>query len=82
MYIRKTTKDHAKKTSSEAGKTLPSFARGMLQKNGRILSKNERLEMITENGRFPAKTGALESLYICFLNSLNSGCLIVSYFFF
>ena len=31
-------------------------------KTGRILSKNGRPEMITENGRFLAKTGGLESL--------------------
>jgi len=31
-------------------------------KNGRILSENRRPEMIAENGRFPAKTGGLESL--------------------
>ena len=43
-------KDRAKKTS-EAEKLLSSFARGKLQKKGRILSENGRLEMIAENGR-------------------------------
>ena len=61
-YQRKMTRDHAKKTS-EAGKSLSSFARGKLQKkNGRILSENGRPEMIAVNGRFPAETGGLESL--------------------
>jgi len=38
-------------------------------KNGRILSKNGRLEMIAENGRFPAKTGGMESLHVAFYSS-------------
>jgi len=55
-------KDRAKKTS-EAAKTLSSFARGKLQKkNRRILSENGRPETIAENGTFRAKTGVLESL--------------------
>ena len=53
-YHRKTIKDRSKRTS-EAGKSLSSFARG------RILRENVRPEMITENGRLPAETGGLES---------------------
>lgn len=41
--------------ASEAGNTLSSLPRGKLHKNVRILNENGRLEMITENGRFPAK---------------------------
>ena len=55
-------KDCAKKTS-EAGKSLSSFARGKLQNNGGIFNENGRPEMITENRRFPDETGGLESLY-------------------
>jgi len=39
-YHSKTTKDHAKNTSSKSG----------------MLGKNRRLEMNAENNRFPAKT--------------------------
>ena len=35
---------------------------GRVSKTRRILSENGRLEIFTENERFPAKTGGLESL--------------------
>ena len=32
------------------------------QRNGRILSKNRRLEILAKKGRFPAKMGVFKSL--------------------
>ena len=37
---------------------------GGVSQNERILSENGRLEIFAENGRFPAKTGGLKSLFI------------------
>ena len=43
---------------------------GRVSKTRRILSENGRLEIFTENERFPAKTGGLESLFS--LNNIYS----------
>ena len=45
---------------------------GRVSNNGRILSENGRPEIFTENGRFPAKTGGLESLKLVTLGTNGS----------
>ena len=45
-------------------------------KNGRMLSKNRRPETIAENGRFPAKTGGLQSLERVLLQNAEHGIYI------
>ena len=43
-------------------KRLVKKRKGKVSKTGMILSKNERLQIFTKNGRFPTKMGGLESL--------------------
>ena len=50
-----------KELTSEAGKTSSPFAIGKLKKRENI-ERGRKPETIIESGRFPAKTGRLESL--------------------
>ena len=58
---RKTAKNRAKKDWLNKENIIFLWL-GRVSNTGRILSENGRPEIFTENGRFPAKTGGLESL--------------------
>ena len=50
------------KKGKEVQKRLVKQRKGKVSKTGRISSENGRLEIFVKNGRFPTKTGGLESL--------------------
>ena len=47
-------------------KSLVKHRNGRVSKTGRISSENGRSEIFAKNGKFPAKTGGLESMPVFF----------------